>query len=64
MEGKMFAPLEKMCWTEFKTSGHSLKNLGPPQKTPLPWCSKLVTSLAMSEVIIDGMRFDVSLCRS
>jgi len=25
-------PLGKMCWTLFKTIGHSLKNLGPSQK--------------------------------
>jgi len=25
-----------MCWTYFKTIGHSLKNLGPSQKTLRP----------------------------
>jgi len=35
-----------MCWTHFKTIGHSSKNLGPSQKTLRPsWCPKLVTGL-------------------
>jgi len=39
----------KMCWTWFKTIGHSSKNLGPSQKTLRPsWCPKLVTGLAVS----------------
>jgi len=25
-----------MCWTQFKTIGHSSKNLGPSQKTSSP----------------------------
>jgi len=40
------APHGKMCWTYFKTIGHSLKNLSPFQKTLRPpWCPKLVTGL-------------------
>jgi len=43
---KFFAPPGKMCWTSFKTTGHSSKNLGPYQKTLRPsWCPKLVTSM-------------------
>jgi len=35
-----------MCWTQFKTIGYSLKNVGPSQKTLRPtWCPKLVTGL-------------------
>jgi len=35
-----------MCWTQFKTIGHSLKNLGPSQTTLHPsWCPKLVAGL-------------------
>ena len=30
---KYIAPAGKMCWTQLKTIGHSLKNLGPFQKT-------------------------------
>ena len=33
---KLFGPLGKMFWTQFKTIGHSLKNLGPSQKTLRP----------------------------
>ena len=37
---------EKICWALLKTIGHSLKNLGPSQKTLRhPWCHKLVTGL-------------------
>jgi len=33
----------------FKTIGHSLKNLGPPQKTLRPpFCPKLVTGLILT----------------
>jgi len=33
-----------MCWTSFKTIGHSSKILGPSQKTLRPsWCPTLVT---------------------
>jgi len=31
---KFFSPPGKMCWTYFKSIGHSLKNLGPSLKTP------------------------------
>jgi len=35
-----------MCWTSFKTIGHSSENLGLSQKTLRPsWCAKLVTVL-------------------
>jgi len=35
-----------MCWTSFKTIGHSSKNEGPSRKTLRPsWCPKLVTGL-------------------
>jgi len=38
-----------MCWTYFETVGHSLKNLGPSQKTlRSPYCPKLVTCLVAS----------------
>jgi len=37
-----------MCWTKFKTIGHSSKNLSPSQKTLRPtWCPKLVTELGL-----------------
>ena len=36
-----------MCWTYFRTVGHSLKTLGSRQKTRSPpWCPKLVTHLS------------------
>jgi len=35
-----------MCWTSFKTIGHSSKDFGPSQKTLRPsWWPKLVTGL-------------------
>jgi len=35
-----------MCWTWFKTIGHSSKNLGLSQKPlSLSWCPRLVTGL-------------------
>jgi len=38
-----------MCWTQFITIGHILKNLRASQKTlHSPWCPKLVTDLAMT----------------
>jgi len=42
-------PLEKCVGhTVVKTIGHSLKNLGPSQKTLLPiWCPKLFAGLDM-----------------
>jgi len=37
-----------MCWTHFKTIGHSLKNLSPSQKILRhPWYPKLVTGLIL-----------------
>jgi len=43
---KFFSSPGKMCWTSFKTIGHSSKAWGPSQKTLRPsWCSKLVTGL-------------------
>jgi len=43
---EMFAPLGKMCWTYFKTTGHSLNILSPSQKTLRPRrCPKLVAGL-------------------
>ena len=44
-----------MCWTWFKTVGHSSKNLGLSQKTLRPfWRPNLVTSL---------MEYSVAACR-
>jgi len=41
-----FSPPGKMCWTYFKTIGHSLKYLSPFEKTfRPPWCPKLVKGL-------------------
>jgi len=46
-----------MCWTLFKTIGHSSKNLGPSQKCLCPsWCHKLVTGLKQSRKILDIYR--------
>ena len=43
---KFFSSPGKICWTSFKTIGHSSKKLGPSQKTLRPsWCPKLVTGL-------------------
>jgi len=37
-----------MCLTQFETIEHSLKNVGPSQKTLRPsWCPKLVTGLVV-----------------
>jgi len=37
-----------MCWTSFKTIGHSSINSGPSQKNLCPsWCPKLVTGLVV-----------------
>ena len=33
---KLFVPNGKLCWTWFKIIGHSLKTLGPSQKTLRP----------------------------
>jgi len=33
---KIFTPLGKTCWKGLKTIGHSLKSLGPNQKTISP----------------------------
>ena len=45
---KFFANPGKVCWTSFKTIGHSSKNLGPLQKTLRPsWCPKLATGLLL-----------------
>ena len=33
---KIFDPPGKMCWTSFKTTGHSSKNLAPPRKLFAP----------------------------
>jgi len=46
--------LEKcVAQSVFKTIGHSLKNLGPSQKTLCPpWCSKLVTGLTSRSLSI------------
>jgi len=50
---KYFVPAGKMCLTEFKTIGHSVKYLSPSQNTLRPaWCSKLVTALEMYDVKI------------
>ena len=36
---KIFVPTRKMCWTYFKTIGHSLKSLSPSEKILRPpWC--------------------------
>ena len=49
-------PPWKMCWTQFKTIGHSLKNLGPSQKTLRPtWCPKLVVGLRM--IVLQPLRW-------
>jgi len=41
----------KMCWTEYPPIEHSLKNLGPSQKTlRSTWCPKLVTGRVISYV--------------
>jgi len=46
-------PPGKICWAKLKTVGHSLKNLGPSQKTLRPtWCSKLVTGLGKTVWLI------------
>ena len=43
-------PPGKMCWASVKAIGHSLKNVGPSQKTfRHPYCLKLVTGLSMTE---------------
>jgi len=49
-QGSNFPPPPgKMCWTSFKTIGHSSKNVGPSQNTLRPsWCPKLVTGLVLS----------------
>jgi len=42
----LFVPPGKIGWAYLKTIGHSLKSLGPSQKTLRhPWCPKLVTGL-------------------
>jgi len=46
LPAKLFALHGKFCWAQLQTIGHSLKNLGPSQKTLRhPWCPKLVTGL-------------------
>ena len=48
---KIFCPPGTMCWTSFKTTGHSSKILGPSQENLRPsWCLKLVTSLTWHRV--------------
>jgi len=43
---KIFASPGKVCWTKFKTIGHSSKVFRPSQKTlRTPWCPKLVMCL-------------------
>jgi len=50
---KCLHPPGKMCWTSFKTIGHSSKNLAPSQKTLCPsWYPKLVMSLYMNQTYI------------
>jgi len=47
---KIFRLPGKMCWTSFKTIGHSSRNLGLSQKTLRPsWCPKLVTALRLKQ---------------
>ena len=55
-----FHPPGKMCWMQFKPIGHSLKNLGPSQKTfHLPWYPKLVTGLCCVLTVLWTVRFPV-----
>ena len=47
-----FSPPGKMCWTYFKTIGHSLKKCVPlSENSSLPWCPKLVTGLPAATAI-------------
>jgi len=60
---KCSSPLEKLCWTSFKTFGHSSNILGLSQKTLRPsWCPTLVTGLFMTPKISQDKDSEVGHC--